>query len=186
MHKITPDFKRGGYNYVRDFENLNILIDKGVEMRVATIAMGLGLGAFLMTGCGGDVNPLPEATGTLDENQSIGLVRGISDTALLPSELVRNMSLGASKFGKTFSTSGEDNDPYPEGEHDCNNGGTETIKTISGKSPYRSSDIEASKWVVEKKYDKCDLGNGVKNSGTIITPPKNNLNFKPHIVLRGA
>ncbi len=155
-------------------------------MRVATIAMGLGLGAFLMTGCGGDVNPLPEATGTLDENQSIGLVRGISDTALLPSELVRNMSLGASKFGKTFSTSGEDNDPYPEGEHDCNNGGTETIKTISGKSPYRSSDIEASKWVVEKKYDKCDLGNGVKNSGTIITPPKNNLNFKPHIVLRGA
>ena len=139
-------------------------------MRVATIAMGLGLGAFLMTGCG-DTNPLPEATGTLDENQSLRMATAIFETALMPSGLVGHMRLGVGKFGNALSDSGADNDPLSAGVHDCNNGGTYTIKITSGQSPYSYKGSEkttaASKFVFEKKSDKCDYGNGVKQTGTI-------------------
>ncbi len=134
-------------------------------MRVATIAMGLGLGAFLMTGCGGnptsptnpgDTTGIAKATGKLDENQTIGSLRGFIKVKLLPDRI----------SAEDAGISSQGYDPkYVAGGYGCTYGGTYTVTKTSGEDP-TSQSVDASKYIFETKYENCSFDQGVEINGT--------------------
>ena len=134
-------------------------------MKVATIAMGIGLSAFLMTGCGGgptdptnpdDTKDAAKATGKLDENNTTRLLRIFIKNKLLPARISAE-DAGIRSHGHDLK--------YVAGGYGCKYGGTYTVTKTSGEDP-SSQKVKNSKYVFERKYEDCSFDPGVKINGT--------------------
>ena len=135
-------------------------------MKLSTTFIGLGIGAIVLTGCGGGSDAL-EATGKITQQEAVEVAHVTIFTGLDPVELLSEDTKDtASKNLKGVYLPNED------GEYECPGGGSYTYKKISGVNPSFNEDesgneVHSSTFIFEINYNKCDeYHTGVTVTGT--------------------
>jgi len=145
-------------------------------MKLKTTVLGLGIGALLLTGCGGGGSDLPDPTAKIAKEDAKEIQGYVLMTGLDPVTMLQDIGGGTvsvvqklSSLDKesTMVATDETNELW-EGEHHCGISGTYTNKTISGLNPYDhdSSETNASKLVFEVIYEDCVWSDDIKMNGT--------------------